>query len=57
VPGERILDPLQKIVTAVHRLDALAEADLLAARRSMSDASLAEGYPIPEPALAIFAVE
>lgn len=34
-----------------------ALADLHAARRSMIEALLAEGYPIPEPALAPSAVE
>jgi hypothetical protein len=31
--------------------------DLHAARRSMIEALLAEGYPIPEPVLAMSAVE
>jgi antitoxin HicB len=34
-----------------------ALADLQAARRSMIEALLAEGYPIPEPAVAPSAVE
>jgi predicted RNase H-like HicB family nuclease len=34
-----------------------ALADLHAARRSMIDALLAEGYPVPEPAVAPSAVE
>lgn len=35
----------------------MALADLHAARRSMVEALLAEGYPIPEPAVASSAVE